>query len=183
MKGVIRIIPRRVFVILCWLLVTGYWLLPIGCTSRVEEKKGIRASLPEEGDVAPLFSITLLDGGEFKLGNHKGKPLVINFWASWCKPCRDEAPALEKVYTRYMDKGVGFIGIAIYDTEEKARGYIKEFGITFPNGLDKTGEVAESYRIYGIPKTFVIGKDGRFTYIHMGAVTEDILVKEIEKVL
>lgn len=179
----IRNLQSTILLIVYCLLFTGYLLLPTGCTSRVEEEKGVRTSLPEEGDIAPSFSITLLDGGEFKLGNHKGKPMVVNFWASWCKPCRDEAPALEKVYTRYRDKGVGFIGIAIYDTEEKAREYIKEFGITFPNGLDKGGSIAEVYKIYGIPKTFIVGKDGRFTYIHMGAVTEDILIKGIEKVL
>lgn len=153
-----------------------------GCGQKTDEG-GVRKSLPNEGDVASSFSLKLLGGKEFKLGDEKGKVVVINFFASWCHPCKTEAPALEKVYENYKDKGVLFIGIAIQDKEANVRGYVKEFGIRFPVGIDSAGNIAEAYKIYGIPKTFIIDKDGRFSYIHMGEITEHDLINEVEKAL
>lgn len=164
--------------IFCLLLFT---VLP-GC-GREPEEGSIRKTLPKEGDSAGPLSLQLFDGKQFRLDEVKERPVVINFWASWCKPCREEAPALQKVYTEYKDKGVVFLGIAIQDTETKARAYVQEFGIAFPVGIDTTGEIAEGYRIYGIPKTFIIGKDRKFAYVHMGEITEADLKREIEKVL
>lgn len=173
----IRFLFLLLFTVHCLLLA----VLP-GC-GRKDEEDSIRKALPKEGEIASAFSLQLLSGKQFRLGDIKERPMVINFWASWCHPCRQEAPVLQKVYALYKDKGVVFIGIAIQDTETKAKAYVKEFGITFPVGLDSTGAIAEAYKIYGIPKTFIIGKDGRFSYIHMGEITEDDLIKVIEKVL
>ena len=168
-----------------FLLLAAYFLLlaVLPCCGRKDEEDSIRKTLPKEGEIASAFSLQLLSGKQFRLGDIKERPMVINFWASWCHPCRQEAPALQKVYALYKDKGVVFIGIAIQDTETKAKAYVKEFGITFPVGLDSTGAIAEAYKIYGIPKTFIIGKDGRLSYIHMGEITEDDLIKGIEKVV
>ena len=164
---------------IAWVII----LFLVGCQQKTGEEDGIRKTLPKEGDDAPLFSLKLLDDGEFRLADMKGKPVVLNFWASWCHPCRIEAPVLQRVYAQYKDKGVIFIGIALQDTEAKARGYIKEFSITFPNGLDTTGHIGEAYKMYGIPKTFIIGKDGKFSYIHTGEIAEPDLARETEKVL
>ncbi|MBI5328772.1 MAG: TlpA family protein disulfide reductase [Deltaproteobacteria bacterium] len=172
---------KSVFLILltaCCLLLT---VLP-GCVQK-EEEGGIRKILPREDDVAVSFSLKLLDGKRFSLNDMKGKPVIINFFASWCHPCRLESPAFQRVYTRYKDKGAVFIAIAIQDTEAKVLDYVKEFGIAFPVGLDSEGNISELYKIYGIPKTFIIGKDGRFSYIHMGEIAEADLIKEIEKAL
>ncbi|MBI5047827.1 MAG: TlpA family protein disulfide reductase [Deltaproteobacteria bacterium] len=153
-----------------------------GCVQKNEEGD-IRKTLPKEGDIAVSFSLKLLDGKRFSLNDTKGKPVIINFFASWCHPCRLEAPALQRVYAQYKDKGVVFIGVAVQDTETKVKAYGKEFGISFPIGLDNEGSISELYKIYGIPKTFIIGKDGRFSYIHTGEITEVDLINEIEKVL
>ncbi|MBI3397695.1 MAG: TlpA family protein disulfide reductase [Deltaproteobacteria bacterium] len=163
-------------------IIIGIVLSLLSCGQK-DEEGSIRRTLAKEGDAAAAFSLRLLDGKQFRLDDAKGRPVVINFWASWCHPCRQEAPALQKVYAIYKNKGVIFIGIAIQDTETKARAYIKEFDITFPAGVDNTGSIAEAYKVYGIPKTFTIDKDGRFAYIHMGEITEADLIKEIEKVL
>ena len=152
-----------------------------GCEQQTEEG-GIRKTLLREGDSAAQFSLKLLDGRKFMLDDTKGKPVIINFFASWCHPCRIEAPVLQKVYTKYEDKVV-FIGIAIQDKEAKVKEYVKEFGVTFAVGIDRAGNIAEAYKIYGIPKTFIIDKDGRFSYIHMGEITEHDLIKGIEKVM
>ena len=169
------------------LLLTAYSLLFLlftvitGCEQQTEEG-GIRKTLSKEGDSASQFSLKLLDGKKFMLGDAKGRPVVINFFASWCHPCRTEAPVLQKVYTKYEDKVV-FIGIAIQDNEAKVREYVKEFGVTFPVGIDSSGNIAEAYKIYGIPKTFIIDRAGRFNLIHMGEITEHDLMKGIEKVM
>ncbi|MBI3755568.1 MAG: TlpA family protein disulfide reductase [Deltaproteobacteria bacterium] len=180
-------------------LLTAYCLLFTvftGCGQKAEED-GIRKTLPKEGDAAGAFSLKLIDGNPFKLSDAKGNIVVINFFASWCHPCKIEAPALQRVYAKYKqppqspfnspltkgDKGVIFIGVAIQDTEKKVMAYTKEFGIQFPVGIDNSGNIAEAYKIYGIPKTFIIDKDGRFSYIHMGEITEADLIKGIEKAL
>lgn len=152
-----------------------------GCGQKAEED-GIRKTLPKEGDAAAPFSLKLIDGKEFKLSHAKGKPVVINFFASWCHPCKIEAPALQRVYAKYKDRVV-FIGIAIQDTDAEVKAYVKEFGIQFPVGIDSAGSIAEAYKIYGIPKTFIIDKRARFSYIYMGEITEEDLIKGIEKVV
>lgn len=158
-----------------------FFTVVTGCEQQTEEG-GIRKALPKEGDAAGAFALKLIDGKEFRLNEAKGKPVVINFFASWCHPCRIEAPVLQKVYTKYENKVV-FIGIAIQDNEAKVKEYIKEFNVTFPVGIDSSGNIAEAYKIYGIPKTFIIDRAGKFNLIHMGEITEHDLMKGIEKVM
>ena len=169
--------PRAKYLILVFM----FFLLS-ACTSG-QNTDTIAASTPKVGDFAPQFLLKLFGGKEIKLTDFKGSPVLMNFWASWCGPCRKEAPELERVYKKYKDKGVVFIGITVSDWKEKSLEYIKEFGITFLNGADETGKIAEEYKIYGVPKTFVIDKEGRINYERMGGVTEDELSKEIERVL
>ena len=173
--------PIRFLFLLLFTVHCSLFTVITGCEQQTEEG-GIRKTLSKEGDSASQFSLKLLDGKKFMLGDAKGRPVVINFFASWCHPCRTEAPVLQKVYTKYEDKVV-FIGIAIQDNEAKVREYVKEFGVTFPVGIDSSGNIAEAYKIYGIPKTFIIDRAGRFNLIHMGEITELDLMKGIEKVM
>jgi peroxiredoxin len=135
------------------------------------------------GDLAPDFSLELLDGSTFILSEQKGNVVLINVWASWCIPCREEAPALQAAYLTYQKKGVAFIGVAVQDSEKKIRKFVDEFGITFPIAFDRKSEVVDVYNLYGIPKTFILDREGRLSFISIGAVSERILTKEIEKVL
>ncbi len=131
------------------------------------------------------FKVTTFDNHEFNLDDvrGKGKPVVINFWASWCGPCKLEAPGIQKVYLDLSPLGVKFIGVAVDDTEAGARGFIKRFGLTFPLALDSTGEIMDKYKIYGIPKTYVLGPDGNIAFTHTGAVSEGELEREIRSVM
>lgn len=115
---------------------------------------------PEIGKPAPDFTLQLYDGGELTLSDLRGQVVVVNFWASWCDPCRDEAPALERVWRDYKDRGVVFIGVDYVDVESSARSYLAEFDTTYPNGLDKGQRISHAYRIRGVPETFFIDKDG-----------------------
>lgn len=139
-------------------------------------------SSPLSEGPAPDFSLQLFDGSQLSLASLHEQVIVVNFWGSWCEPCREEAPVLEKVWREYQGQGVAFIGIAYKDTEGKARAFLDEFGITYPNALDPGNKVARSYRVRGVPETFFI-KDGVIADLYIGPMAEDQLVTRIEKLL
>ena len=108
------------------------------------------------------FSLPSIDGNkQIELKHYKGKPIVINFWASWCRPCREEMPFLERTWKEYKDKGVIFLGINVLDEERGAKDFINIFNISYTNLKDSSGEVANSYGVVGLPATFFIDKAGR----------------------
>ena len=125
---------------------------------------------------APEFTLPLFDGGELVLTELRGRPVVINFWASWCAPCVDEAPDLERTWRRYMDDDVVFIGVDIQDTDESARAYIDEFDVTYPNGHDDQGRITVDYGVIGIPVTFFVNRSGTIERRWVGAIDEPRLV-------
>ena len=131
---------------------------------------------------APDFSLRLFDGSQLSLSSLHDRVIVVNFWSSWCEPCRKEAPVLEKVWQEYQGQGVVFIGIAYKDTESKARAFLDEFDITYPNALDPGNRVARAYRVQGVPETFFI-KDGEIASLYIGPLTKDQLVTRIERLL
>jgi thiol-disulfide isomerase/thioredoxin len=139
----------------------------------------------DDGVVAPApgLKITFFDGKAFSLEAVKGRPVVINFWASWCGPCRIEAEGLEKAYQMFKGKGVEFIGVAIQDNPESAMKFIGEYGLTYPNGLDVKGEIAEAYEVFGVPKTVIVARDGTLSFTYLGTITLDILSSEIKRVI
>lgn len=152
--------------------------VPAGCT---QGEGDASAKRPSE-KIVP-FTITTIKGAEFSLEEAKGSVVVLNFWASWCGPCKFEAPVLQKAYETFGPRGVKFIGVAVDDTEKGAKAFVERFGLTFPIAIDYTGEVLKSYNIYGIPKTYIIGKDGEAAYTHTGAISEDVLTREIKKAM
>ena len=135
------------------------------------------------GEPAPNFEITTFDGGTFKLADMRGQVVVVNFWASWCIPCEEEADALEATWQQYKDQGVVFVGVAYVDTEAGANGFIDRFGITYPNGPDLRTEISHRYRIKGVPETFVVGKDGILRHLFVGPTTAAALQAQIVPLL
>ncbi|MBT4160513.1 MAG: TlpA family protein disulfide reductase [Gammaproteobacteria bacterium] len=160
------------------LLVLVLALFTAGCS---EETSRVASDTPLEP--APDFNLTLLEGGDFKLSNHRGKPVVVNFFASWCVPCGAESPVLDQVYQDYKSDGVAFVGVAVNDTEAKALEFIERYGITFPAGLDDTGEIKDAFGVYGMPTTYFIDGNGMISYLHAGGVTERLMEHEIDKML
>ena len=132
---------------------------------------------------APDFTLPLLDGGALTLSQYLGQPLVINFWASWCPPCRQEAPALERTWRAYKDRGVVFVGVDIQDTKEDARVYLREYDVTYPNVLDGDGKVTVDYGVIGLPITFFVSRDGIVERRWVGAVKERQLVAWVDELL
>ena len=127
---------------------------------------------------APEFSGELLDGAEFDSTELDGGIAVINFWGSWCAPCRVESPEFQEVYAEVRDRGVQFLGVNVKDTDQLARAFEDSFGIEFPSLYDPRGEVALAFRDYpanAIPSTIVLDAQGRVAAVYTGAVAQDDL--------
>jgi cytochrome c biogenesis protein CcmG, thiol:disulfide interchange protein DsbE len=122
------------------------------------------------GAPAPGFIVPIYGGSDLSLAGLRGSVVVVNFWASWCGPCRLEAPTLQQAWQDYQGKGVHFVGVDIQDTAADAKAFTDEFKITYPNGPDVDNSIARSYRITGVPETFLIGKDGRLARQFIGPV-------------
>jgi len=137
---------------------------------------------PLVGNPAPPFTVTLFDGKTVSLSELRGKTVFINFWASWCLPCRDEARDLEAAWHGYKEdqnENVVFLGINIQDKKKNALEFIKEFGITFPNGPDANGHISVDYGVWGIPEAFFVSPEGTITYKHVGALPWPILSSKL----
>ena len=120
-----------------------------------ENKSDWRAS-----GIAPDFTFTTFDGKTIRLADLKGKGVVVNFWASWCVPCKEEAQLLEHAWQREKNNNIVFLGLDYLDQEHAAKAYIEQYGINYPNGPDLQSAVARRYGITGVPETFFISPDG-----------------------
>jgi len=138
---------------------------------------------PVESGMAPDFTITGYDGRMVTLSQLRGQVVIVNFWASWCPPCREEAAYLEQTWRKYQDKGVVFIGVDWVDTEKEALAYIKEFDITYINGPDVGTRIGEAYRIQGVPETFFVAKNGELRGVHIGPLKPPQLDQKIDELL
>lgn len=117
------------------------------------------------GKAAPDFTLTTFEGDQIKLSELRGKVVVVNFWASWCKPCEQEAADMETAWRLYKDRpDVVFIGIDWTDTEPAAMSYLKKFDITYPNGPDLATRISQAYRTTGVPETYIIDQNGILVY-------------------
>lgn len=125
---------------------------------------------PLIGKPATPFTLPLFDGRQLSLEELRGKVVFLNFWASWCPRCRAEARTLEAAWQKYQAQDVVFLGVNIQDREEAARAFLQEFGITYPNGRDTAGKIAIAYGVWGLPETFILDREGRITYKHIGAL-------------
>jgi cytochrome c biogenesis protein CcmG/thiol:disulfide interchange protein DsbE len=119
------------------------------------------ALLPARNEVTPRFNLPLLSSsGRLSSEDLRGSPVVLNFFASWCSPCREEAPRFESAYQKYKDEGVRFVGVNVQDRIETARRFVEEYGITFPVVVDANRKLAEQLEVYGLPQTFFIHENG-----------------------
>ncbi len=135
-----------------------------------------------EQPVAPSFALPRLDrGGTLDLGSLRGKVVVLNFWATWCGPCREELPRLQDAWVRYRNEDVVFIGVNTQDFKGDARGALRRYGMTYPNVYDAAGRVIARYGGIPLPKTFFVSPDGRIVGYYYGALDDEELKRQITR--
>jgi cytochrome c biogenesis protein CcmG/thiol:disulfide interchange protein DsbE len=138
---------------------------------------------PLEKGLAPDFTLKSFEGQTYTLSQLRGKVVIINFWASWCPPCREEAAYLEQTWRKYKDKDVIFIGVDYVDAEKPALAYIKEFDITYFNGPDLGTRISQLYNIKGVPETYYVAKDGTLRGNQIGPLKAPELDNKIDELL
>jgi cytochrome c biogenesis protein CcmG/thiol:disulfide interchange protein DsbE len=138
---------------------------------------------PLIGRQATDFTLKLFDGGTLSLKDLRGKAVLVNFWASWCQECRVEAAALEAGWQAHKNEEVVFVGVNMQDKETDARAFLKEFGVTYPNGWDVSGRAPVDYGVWGIPETFFLDRQGRITYKHVGAIDQGTIVAKVNQAM
>ncbi|MBH8606482.1 TlpA disulfide reductase family protein [Thermoactinomyces sp. CICC 10521] len=144
----------------------------------------IQDHVPKTGTKAPDFTLPKWGGGEAGLGQSKGKPVVINFWATYCDYCQEEMAAFQRVYAQMGDQVNFYMIDAAYTEHEAAIGrFVKRNHITLPVLLDQSGDVGNSYFAKAFPQTFILDREHRIFYHHSGPMTEELLREQLQKVL
>lgn len=171
--------------IVIWAFLAGL-LVMVGVMLGKRQQGSVQA-----GEVIPDFTLPLYEGYEYEgrsevhLSDFRGKVVVLNFWASWCKPCEQEAAELEQAWQTYQPTGeVVFLGADYVDTEPEARIYLQKYGITYPTGPDLATRISQLFRTTGVPETYFIDKQGVLQYVQVGPFTSlDQITAQIDKLL
>jgi cytochrome c biogenesis protein CcmG/thiol:disulfide interchange protein DsbE len=142
-----------------------------------------RIESPLIGRAAPEFQLVSLNGQTIDLATLRGHPVVLNFWASWCIPCRDEAPLLRAAQERYATVGVAFLGIVYQDSAASAQAFVDRYGVRYPSLIDPDGRSALDYGVYGIPETYFIAADGTIRAKQIGPLDATSLARQIDEAL
>jgi cytochrome c biogenesis protein CcmG/thiol:disulfide interchange protein DsbE len=167
-----------------WLLIS--LVIPIGgaawtwaSTVPASRIAGSAVPSPREGFLAPDFTVDRLDGGGITLSDLRGQVVLLNLWASWCPPCRKEMPAIQRVYDEYRGRGLEVVALntTFQDREQDAGAFYGELGLTFPVGLDRTGEVSRRYLLRALPTTFFVDPSGVIRKVVVGGPMSETLIR------
>ncbi|WP_425456436.1 redoxin domain-containing protein [Cohnella pontilimi] len=175
-KNVMRRNKTLQFVILAAVLVIGGYA--------VFQSLFQTTAVMKAGNKPPEFRLLGLDGTAHDLSEYKGKPLILNFWGTWCPPCRAEMPALQSVYDRWKDKGVQLVGINLSEEKLTVQNFAREVGASFPILLDRNRQTEKKYGLKQYPTTFFIGADGKIQDIMIGGpLSENDIESRIAKLM
>jgi cytochrome c biogenesis protein CcmG/thiol:disulfide interchange protein DsbE len=155
-----------------------YGLVAVGESTTIDD-----AVHRGERPVAPVRTLPKLGGGTGSLADFKGKPVVVNFWASWCDPCKDEAAALVEAQKQLRKAGGTIVGVTVDDSTPDSQRFVKEHGLGFPSLRDVDGELGRDYGRTGVPETFIIDRDGRVVAISRGQIDDEFFAQNLPKVL
>jgi cytochrome c biogenesis protein CcmG/thiol:disulfide interchange protein DsbE len=144
----------------------------------------LKPSAPlQVGEPVPSFRLTALEGSPMDLSAHQGEVVVVNFFASWCAPCREEAAELENAWREYGDAGVQFYGIAYKDAASKAQAFLETFDVTYPSTVETGNRTARAYGVTGVPETFIVDQQGHLVRHFIGPITQAELSEVLDRIL
>lgn len=139
---------------------------------------------PGVGSTAPAFTLRRLEGpGKISLASYRGKPVVLNFWASWCEPCKSEAAVLERDWKSDRSRGVVFLGVDYHDLDSDARRFVRAHALTFPMLEDGSGNVTSRYGISQVPETYVLDRQGRVVAHLRGPITDPAFAGQFQSAI
>ena len=142
-----------------------------------------RPAAAEVGRAAPDFRLARLGGGELRLSDLRGRVVLLNFWATWCAPCRQEMPEFVRVYAAMHEQGLEIVAVDLQEAPGPVQSFADEFGMRFPTLFDRSGQVARTYRVNQLPVTLLIDRDGVIRAARYGPVTPEYLNEELAKLL
>jgi cytochrome c biogenesis protein CcmG, thiol:disulfide interchange protein DsbE len=176
---------RWAFVMLVVLLVGSGWMLASRLPGNTTTD-GAPPPSPREGFSAPDFTLNLLDGRQVTLSELRGKVVMVNFWATWCPPCKAEMPAIESVYRAFKDLGLEVLAVNTtnQDREADVLTFVQDLELSFPIPLDRTGAVSAAYSLRGLPSTYFIDADGVIREVVVGGpMSEALIQSKVEDLL
>ncbi len=164
------------------LTLLGFFFLVVSCKQSAED-----SSASIDSAIAKNFTLdSLTEKKQLSLEEFKGKGVVLNFWATWCGPCREEMPLFEETWSKYNDENVVFLGINVMDDKSNAQEFIDSIGVTYPNLYDPEGDVSRKYNVVALPATFFINKDGNLVAKNYGSFQgsrgKEVLNRSVEEI-
>ena len=161
------------------------WIKPILVVAAMLFAAGQIQAASTAAGPAPDFTLKSNSGKNIKLSELRGQVVMINFWASWCGPCRQEMPLLDQLYKRYQPMGFTLLGVNVEEDSSAADKILKEIPVSFPVLYDNKSKVSESYQVQAMPSTFLIDRDGKLRYLHKGyrPGTEEDYQKQIRELI
>jgi peroxiredoxin len=166
------------------ILILGLGLVWIGISAKGRLSDNHDIPAPRPNFPAPGFSLVNLDGQKIQLSDFLGRPVIVNFWASWCPPCRAEMPAFQDIFTEYEDQGIVFLAVNSQESRANALDFARSNALTFTILLDEDGEVSNLYRVLALPATFFINRNGQISeVVYGGPISEAYLRIQVEKLL
>lgn len=178
----VAVAPRRpVFVVGPLAVVVAALLVLLGYVLLHGASAGRTSALM--GKPAPDFTYATFDGKRLDLASLRGKPVMVNFWGSWCVPCKDEAPVLRQTWAKYQATDVQFVGVAIWDQGDAAKAFAQSEGATWINGMDNDGKIAIDFGVYGVPESFFISRQGVLVDRFVGPFVGDTGTARLEQYL
>ena len=164
------------------ILCLGLVWIGISAEGQVSDNHSIPAPRPDFP--APDFSLVNLDGQEVQLSDFRGHPVIVNFWASWCQPCRAEMATFQEIFVAYKEQGFVFLAVNSQENRANAFDFAQSRALTFPILLDEDGKVSNRYRVLSLPATFFINKDGKIIdVVYGGPISKAYLRIQVEKLL
>lgn len=135
----------------------------------------------QTGSRAPDFALPGLDGGQVRLSDYHGQVVLVNFWATWCQPCKVEMPEIQAVHQARSVAGFTVIGVDQGESADQVRSYVTQGGYNWTFALDQSGGVSRTYAVYGIPQSYLIDRDGKVAYMWFGPLTRDSLEHQLAR--